>query len=102
MTMPVAYATRYDADAAREYLAAFGIATEMAEVPADDGRDGWVMWEVTIVELPARLVATARVVEERPSATTHPSVTEHDEYTKGTSAWDDVWERDQERRDYGH
>lgn len=92
MSVRVAYHSKYDADAAREYLAAFGIVTDLHELPTDDGVEGWIMWEVEAHGLPLPdAVVAPRVVE----GTTEPARTEVDEHDMGKSTWwDREWERD--------
>jgi hypothetical protein len=91
------YPSREEALLVAGALADFDIVTriELVESFRDSEPDGW--WEVTIVELPARLWATARVVEGGPRETS-PSRTELDEHDIGASTW---WDREWDREHHG-
>lgn len=97
-TARVFYGNEDDAGAAVETLRAFGLRVVCIAATVADVREGSqrVEWEVIALDLPAQQPDTARAVE--PSVASEPAETEQDEYWKGTSRWDDQWERDQERR----
>jgi hypothetical protein len=97
MTTSNGYASHEEASLVAGALRDFGIVsrTELVETFGGDEREAW--WEVRIIELPAGLVAEARVVEDRP-ATTSPSRTELDENDIGASTW---WDREWEREHHG-
>jgi len=90
--MGASYSTLEEANAACDVLRDFGIVGHVERERPDAEGIEWC--EVTIVELPAKLMDTARVVATPPRRTTHPDTTELDEHDYGASTmWDREWER---------
>jgi hypothetical protein len=87
-----AYAERQEAFDAVYHLGLFGLTAIVHEYPADDGREGWVMWEVSVDELPVRL--SNADMGDGPALEDF----EPDEHDRGRSAW---WD-DQAEADIGN
>lgn len=90
-----AYPTREEATNAQDALRQFDIGTRLAHSEEYD-IEPEVWWEVTIVELPARRIHEALLVDRGPR-TTSPSRTEVDEHDRGASTMWDL-ERESDRR----
>lgn len=103
MTLPtVAYSSREEAEHARDVLRQFGLTAGLTHTESFvDEAEVW--WEVSIVELSAGWVHEALVVARGHGAPapSEPRDTELDDYWRGTSRWDEQWERDEQRRLYG-
>ena len=100
MTTSAYYGNADDAQAAVETLRDFGLRAVCIATTIADVREGTehVQWEVIALDLPKQPSAP-RPGDMGQSVESDPADTELDEYWKGTSRWDEQWERDQERRD---
>jgi hypothetical protein len=98
MILTAGYPTHEEASMAVDVLRDFGISARIEEVAELSEDAPW--WEVTIdVQLPNERLGQVAVVPRGPQASP-PADTEPDDYWRGTSRWDDQWERDNERRGY--